>query len=267
MVAALSSCDAVLAVSSFVARKFVAMGVEGAVVRELAIGTRMVELAAEYRARGAMEEPAGVIGSGAGRGAGSGGDRPLTLAFLGYHNFYKGLHVLTDAVALLDEATARRVALVVHAKDVDGARPTLAALAARCASVVVEGGYEYARVPEILGAAGVDVGVVPSVWWDNGPQTVMEYLACGVPVLGAAVGGIPDVVREGENGLLFRGGDAGDLARRIAECVGNREMVAGLKARVAASRGMLMTMGAHCARLEEVYGEVVSRGWRGREGA
>jgi glycosyltransferase involved in cell wall biosynthesis len=63
---------------------------------------------------------------------------------------------------------------------------------------------------------GKDLGVVPSVWWDNAPQTVFEFLSCGVPVLGAAVGGIPDFVRDGENGVLFQGNNPFDLARRLA---------------------------------------------------
>ena len=51
--------------------------------------------------------------------------------------------------------------------------------------------------------------------WENFPHTVVEALAVGSPVIATAVGGVPEVVRDGENGLLVRSGDAGALAGAI----------------------------------------------------
>ena len=50
---------------------------------------------------------------------------------------------------------------------------------------------------------------------DNFPNTVLEAMACGIPVVGFDVGGIPDVVHPKETGLLARVGDAADLASQI----------------------------------------------------
>src|SRR5262249_43912620 len=63
--------------------------------------------------------------------------------------------------------------------------------------------------------AGVDVAVVPSLWWDCAPLVVAECTAGGVPVLASRMGGIPDFVRDGVDGLLFDGRDAGDLAAAL----------------------------------------------------
>jgi len=49
----------------------------------------------------------------------------------------------------------------------------------------------------------VDVVVVPSLWNDNLPGVVFEALAFGKPVIGSRRGGIPEMIRDGENGLLF----------------------------------------------------------------
>ena len=54
--------------------------------------------------------------------------------------------------------------------------------------------------------SAADVFAAPSLE-DNLPQTVLEALACGVPVVGSQVGGIPDAVLPGENGLLVPPGD------------------------------------------------------------
>jgi glycosyltransferase involved in cell wall biosynthesis len=61
----------------------------------------------------------------------------------------------------------------------------------------------------IRGAAFV---VVPSEWYENLPYAILESFALGKPVLGASMGGIPELVRDGETGRLFPAGDAEALA-------------------------------------------------------
>jgi glycosyltransferase involved in cell wall biosynthesis len=62
--------------------------------------------------------------------------------------------------------------------------------------------------------SAADVVVVPSLQ-DNLPNTVLESLACGTPVIGCDVGGIPDAVREGVTGMLTPAGDAAALGRAL----------------------------------------------------
>jgi len=56
-----------------------------------------------------------------------------------------------------------------------------------------------------------DLFVCPSLE-DNLPNTVMEAMACGLPVIGTNVGGIPDMVESGVNGYLVKPGDSASLA-------------------------------------------------------
>ncbi len=53
--------------------------------------------------------------------------------------------------------------------------------------------------------------VVPSLWWENSPHTVLEALAHGRPVVASNHGSLPEQVRDGVTGLLFTPGDAGGL--------------------------------------------------------
>ena len=58
--------------------------------------------------------------------------------------------------------------------------------------------------------------VLPSEWYENAPMSVLEAYACGKPVIGARIGGIPEMVREAETGALFDSGDVEGLAAQLA---------------------------------------------------
>ncbi|MBI1190874.1 MAG: glycosyltransferase [Tepidisphaera sp.] len=234
IVAALSGCDRVLAVSRFVRDKFAAMGVREAVLGVLPIGTRMGELYAsqpDVQAPPPGFEPA----------------RPLRLAFMGYHNFAKGLHMLLDSLEMVPPDALAKLDLLVNAKDVEPMMPRLSALAPRLAGLAVHHGYPYEMFPRAV--FGRDLGLVPSVWWDNGPQTVLEFLACRIPVLGAAVGGVPDVIRDGVNGRLHRGNDREDLARILTELANDPTPVKGWREAITPPLGME----AHARSMSEAY--------------
>ena len=74
----------------------------------------------------------------------------------------------------------------------------------------------------------LDVLVVPSVWWENSPLTLLEALAHGVPVVAAATGGVPELFTEGEGGLLFPAGDVAALRARLEDVARGRRLAEGL---------------------------------------
>lgn len=59
--------------------------------------------------------------------------------------------------------------------------------------------------------------VSPSEWYENYPMTVLEALACGTPVIGARIGGIPELVKDQETGLLFEPGNVQTLVEKMRE--------------------------------------------------
>ncbi len=58
--------------------------------------------------------------------------------------------------------------------------------------------------------------VLPSEWYENAPMSVLEAYACGKPVIGARIGGIPELIDEGDTGWLFDSGDVDQLANLLA---------------------------------------------------
>lgn len=57
--------------------------------------------------------------------------------------------------------------------------------------------------------------VLPAEWSENNPLTVIESQSLGTPVLGARIGGIPELIEEGVSGMTFTSGDVEDLKDKI----------------------------------------------------
>ncbi len=87
------------------------------------------------------------------------------------------------------------------------------AAGARAASIRFLGRLSFpALLEEIRGSLFV---VCPSEWYENQPYAVLEAFASGKPVIAARIGGLPELVREGETGLLFEPGDEAGLRSAV----------------------------------------------------
>jgi glycosyltransferase involved in cell wall biosynthesis len=75
--------------------------------------------------------------------------------------------------------------------------------------------------------------VTPSEWYENCPISVLEVLSIGKPVIAANVGGLPELVEDKVNGLIFEMGNAEDLSEKILYLLNNPEerRKMGIKAR------------------------------------
>lgn len=115
-------------------------------------------------------------------------------------------------LTLMKAATQARVPLWIAGSGPQ--EPDLRALAAQSTLDVTFFGYLskqalHAKTREARAVA------VPSEWYENAPLSIMESYAAGTPVIGARIGGIPELIREGETGLTFVSGSVEDLARAL----------------------------------------------------
>lgn len=67
--------------------------------------------------------------------------------------------------------------------------------------------------------------IVPSIWYENCPYSVMETLAIGKPVIGANIGGIPELVKNEQSGLTYKYDDIDELANKMETLFNNKELV------------------------------------------
>lgn len=115
-------------------------------------------------------------------------------------------------------------------------------------------------VPALL--PGCDVFVLPTRR-DAFPTAVLEGMAAGLPVVASRVGGVPEMIEDGESGLLVAPGDAGALADAVVDLLARPDECARL-GRAARRRAVAeFSTEAWLARLEAVYGPALSTGARG----
>lgn len=67
--------------------------------------------------------------------------------------------------------------------------------------------------------------VVPSIWYENCPYSVMETLAIGKPVIGADIGGIPELVINDRSGLTYKYDSVDELSNKMKELFKNEELI------------------------------------------
>jgi glycosyltransferase involved in cell wall biosynthesis len=131
---------------------------------------------------------------------------------------YLGRLVPEKGVATLIRAAARaRVRLIIVGTGADEAE--LRQLAASSGGDIRFTGHlsgEQLRQATVAARAIV----VPSELYENAPISVMEAYASGRPVIGARIGGIPELVREGETGFLFESGNVEALTNTLARAQG-----------------------------------------------
>jgi glycosyltransferase involved in cell wall biosynthesis len=130
--------------------------------------------------------------------------------YVGRLSSEKGLDVLARAVQLAPGVPV----------DVIGSGP-LEALAKEAFGEHLLGFLPLERIMERMGTA--QFLVLPSICYENSPRTIVEAFSCGLPVIASRLGALIDIVRDGENGLLFNPGDASDLAAKMAWAAANPE--------------------------------------------
>jgi glycosyltransferase involved in cell wall biosynthesis len=187
--------------SRFLRERFVEWGIPPERILHLPYGIDLERLALPCEAR-----------------RGSGGERPLRIAFLGTLAPHKAPHLLLEAWSLLPEATRARATLTLYGPKLHHPE-YVAALEARAAglSVALPGATDPRDAARVFGE--IDLLVLPSTWYENSPLTLLEARATRTPALVSDLGGMAELIADGRAGWTFRTGDAADLARHLGRLI------------------------------------------------
>ncbi|MDP2234455.1 MAG: glycosyltransferase family 4 protein, partial [Actinomycetota bacterium] len=146
------------------------------------------------------------------RSSGAGCHAPSRFVFAGRLSADKGVDVLLRAAA----ESGTRVLIAgdgAQRAELEQLASTLGGKARSGYSAEFLGRVSGERIDELL--CGAHAAVVPSVWYENAPMSVLEPMALGVPVIASRIGGIPEMVDDGVEGFLVEPGDAGALAEAM----------------------------------------------------
>ncbi|HWD20739.1 MAG TPA: glycosyltransferase [Verrucomicrobiae bacterium] len=106
--------------------------------------------------------------------------------------------------------------------------------------------------------AAADAFMLPS-HEDNLPNTMLEAMCCGTPVIGSAVGGIADTIRHLENGLLAPAGDEREFAAHMQRIVTDDALRARLSDACAQTVPAAFSLARQAERCVKFYGEEMTR--------
>lgn len=204
--------------------------------------------------------PAGILVDRTGHGDGAMAPRPagpspgrVRVTYLGQIAPHKGVHVLVDAV----RASGTKGLVLRIGGPLDPAPDyvkRLRALAGDDPRIAFLGSVPRSGIATLL--ASTDVLVVPSLWHEVYPLVILEARAHGVPVVAARVGGLPELVDDGVDGVLVPPGDVAALARVLQRFVDDPAALAALASNVRPPR----SVADEHARLVEVYEAAVRVG-------
>lgn len=146
--------------------------------------------------------------------------------FLGRLEPEKGIGTLLEAMRLVRRERPAAWLQVVGGGTQREALERRAAELGLGSAVEFTGQVPHETVPPLLARASVQV--LPSIWAENAAQSCYDCLMLGLPLVASRVAALPEVVREGVNGLLFAPRDAQDLARVIGRVLSDDALAARL---------------------------------------
>ena len=101
--------------------------------------------------------------------------------------------------------------------------------------------------------------VVPSEWYENCPISVLESFAMGKPVIGANIGGIPELINEGSDGLFFEPGNTMDLKDKILYLLNNPGKIKEMGKMGREKVEKLYDVELHYQRINDIYQKLTTK--------
>ncbi len=154
-------------------------------------------------------------------------DSVITLGFLSTLQPHKGAHILLEA---FNKATSSNIQIRIYGHYFENEDYYNTLIKNYKNKVEFCGEYRYEDMPIILN--DIDMIVVPSVWWENSPLVLLRALAHNVPAIVSDLGGMTEIVTDGENGFVFEAGNVESLAEILDKLGRNPAILNEMKANI-----------------------------------
>jgi glycosyltransferase involved in cell wall biosynthesis len=175
------------------------------------------------------------------------------IGYLGQFAPHKGVHLLLAAFRKLTKRPGScELTLRGRISDATPYERKLLRIARRDPAITFAGPYPNHEVGQVLN--DLDVIVVPSVWYENRPTVIVEAHATQTPVVAARLGGMAELIRHNENGLLFEAGSVEDLTEQLHRLLNEPTLLSQLRSGIQP----VPTVEEETATLMSIYGSLIS---------
>lgn len=143
-------------------------------------------------------------------------DMKTKFLYVGQLEKHKGLPFLLDCLDSLGDE------IEIHIAGEGSLSELVADRALRDRRVIHHGFVPFDHLIKLLDT--IDCVIVPSICYENSPTVIYESILVGVPIIASRIGGIPELIKEGETGLLVKPGDKDELVAAMRRIHDEREI-------------------------------------------
>lgn len=168
---------------------------------------------------------------------------PVIFGYCGGANHHKGFDILLEAFSRLDQKKAKLIIFEterfksIFKKDI--------------LNIEIRKRYAPSEINQSL--SDIDIGLVPSVWEEVFGIIGIEFLQARIPVIGSKIGGIPEWLKDGENGFFVSPADTNDLSEKMQRFIDNPSLIARFQIRIQPWKSMK----EHTQEITNLYNNVL----------
>lgn len=149
--------------------------------------------------------------------------KELRIGFIGSISEHKGVHLLIKSVLKIPKEISLELKIYGNLNLLSEYDVGIQRLASQDRRIKFCGTFPNQEIAKII--SGIDVLVVPSLWYENAPLVIYSAQADRCPVIAANLGGMAELIEHEVNGLLFNKGDIIQLSTMIRRLCENRALV------------------------------------------
>jgi glycosyltransferase involved in cell wall biosynthesis len=183
---------------------------------------------------------------------GKSSSRMIRIGFIGQIINSKGVHVLLKAAKMIYKKHKHQFEVIIYGnmENNAGYSAILLDISESMENVHFLGTYLHEKSAEIF--ANIDILVVPSLWYDF-PLVIYEAFATQTPVIATNSGGMAEAVTHNVSGLLFKRGDAHDLAHQLNRIIEEPDLMKRLQTGIPSVKRIEQEV----MELEQLYNQIL----------
>ncbi len=179
----------------------------------------------------------------------------IRFAFIGTILPAKGAHILINSFNRIDKYKGElKIYGRLHAYTGFESYPAYLKKITKNRNIRFMGEFKHSDVANIF--RDIDVLVVPSIWYENSPLVIQEAFLSKTPVIASRIGGIPELVSDRVNGLLFKPADAHDLQSKIQYVIDNPDILEKFRSNIP----KVKSIEDNAKEIEEAYSSLTAKG-------